>query len=131
MGNQNAGGGGRGLASTLGSVLLDMLNGDSQNAAGDRRTRSQISQCSQRNRPKSWESFEKHQEWQYQEKDEGSQGNEAQQIMADIIAATNRIILDGGWWDVAKGVFAPAGAEKQKEAGSRDGRSKKQSTEGG
>ncbi|KIJ67841.1 hypothetical protein HYDPIDRAFT_107360 [Hydnomerulius pinastri MD-312] len=122
MGNQNAGGGGRGLVANLGGVIFSMLNGEGQNTAA-RRSQSNTAprSSSQGTRPKPWESFDKHQEWQYQERNEGGEArNEAQRIMSDIMTAANRILVDGGWLDAAKSAFAGGHAEERKEAGSGD-----------
>jgi len=118
MGNQDAGG--RGLVSTLGGAVFSMLNGDGQDAAGARRQRSSQTPRNQGSRPKSWESFEKHQEWQYQEGNQGREGeNEVQKIISDIMAATNRILVEGGWWDAAQSIFAGGNTETREESPSQ------------
>ncbi|KAH7926691.1 hypothetical protein BV22DRAFT_986085, partial [Leucogyrophana mollusca] len=62
MGNQ---GGGRGIVTSLGGILLDMLNGQGQNAPGGTRAppQTRTKTETQKKRPKTWESFEKHQQW--------------------------------------------------------------------
>jgi hypothetical protein len=112
MGNQGAGGRGASLASTLGATILNMLNGDGQGAASARRPASSRNQD---NRPKSWESFEKPRQRQYQEGNRGEE-NEAQQIMSDIMAAANRILVGGGWWDTARSVFDGGNPETKDES---------------
>ncbi|KAH7888639.1 hypothetical protein F5I97DRAFT_1803010 [Phlebopus sp. FC_14] len=127
MGNQNVGGGGRGIVSSLGSVLLDILNGDNQNGV-DTQSRSHSSRVHpQRNRPKAWEPWDKHQQWQYEEQRQDGE-REPQQIMSDIVAAANRILVNGGWWDTAKKIFDGNGADERAQGTSRAREGKKRRT---
>ncbi|KIK98647.1 hypothetical protein PAXRUDRAFT_31028 [Paxillus rubicundulus Ve08.2h10] len=114
MGNQGASGGETGLASTLGTIVLNMLNGD-QGAAGARRPPSSRDQ---ENRPKPWESFEKPRQRPYQEGNREGE-NEAQQIMSDIMVAANRLLVGGGWWDTARSIFDGGNQETRQESRSR------------
>ncbi|KAH7915207.1 hypothetical protein BJ138DRAFT_1142257 [Hygrophoropsis aurantiaca] len=127
MGTQN---GGRGIVTTMGGVLLDMLNGQGQNAAGGTRAppAARTKTQTQNKRPKAWESFEKHRVWQYEE-DAGSaqERNDAQKIMSEIGAAANRILAEGGWWDTAKSMLGGAGtaSDEDTRAESRQSRAER------
>lgn len=107
MGN----GGGNGLVSSLGAVLLSALNG----GAGVRfpETTPRVSK-----RPaKPWESFKD--QWQYREHNPTqAQDNDAQQIMSNIVAAANRVLMEGGWWDAAKSVFTQSDLQSREGGGS-------------
>jgi len=106
MGNQNAGLGNKSIISSLGGVMLDMLNGPGQHTPdtrGSSRTHRTRTQRKSSERPKSWESFDKHKQWQYQ--DGNQDGNDAQNIMSGIAKAANRILAESGWWDMARGAF--------------------------
>jgi len=104
-----------GIVTGLGGMLLDMINGQGQNAAGGSRgSRSQASRSrktktgsasSSRNqkpkeKPKPWDSFEAHRDWQYQQDAAAEDGNDVQKVLGDILGA----VKDSGWWEIAKGV---------------------------
>lgn len=120
MGNANAVGalGGGGVISGLGGLILDMINGQGQNAAGGSRyktrTQSKASRAHARktgNRPKPWDSFEQHREWQYRENDAGDDGNDIQKVIGDIAGAAGRVVRESGWWEAAKSVVVGMGGE--------------------
>lgn len=113
MGNHDANGGGRDLVSSLGAVLLSVLNGGGRAGAGARFP--EATPRTSKHRAKPWESFENR--WQYRE-DNPTQArdSDAQQIMSDIVAAGNRILSEGGWWDAAKSAFTQSDPQSGKEA---------------
>jgi len=100
MGNQDVNGG-RDLVSSLGAVL-SALNGGGGEGTGARFPETTPHTSKRRTKP--WESFESR--WQYRE-DNPTQArdSDAQKIMSDIVAAANRVLVDGGWWNAAKSVF--------------------------
>ncbi|KZT29037.1 hypothetical protein NEOLEDRAFT_1128556 [Neolentinus lepideus HHB14362 ss-1] len=111
MGNNAAGG--AGITSAIGGILLDLLNGPGQNAAGGtrRQTRSQS-----RQRPKLWDSFDRHFEWQYQEnQDDEEGGGEVQKIVKDILGAAGTALREGAWWETLKGMMEPVTEEDSEE----------------
>ncbi|KAJ8468919.1 hypothetical protein ONZ45_g17065 [Pleurotus djamor] len=115
--NANANGNGVGtfgLAASLGSFVLDILNGQNQNAAGGTRSRSGNSRRSKarsqkqdqrKERPKPWESFDKHRNWQFQEDNKQGGGDagydDAQQVIGNIVGAAAKVVKES-WWEVAK-----------------------------
>lgn len=103
IGTQNAGIGSKGIISSLSGFVLDMLNGQGQDAQRLPRTPRTRTPRKSSDRPKPWESFDKHKQWQYQ--DGNQEGNDAQNIMSDIMKAATRVLAESGWWDVARGVF--------------------------
>ncbi|RDB25305.1 hypothetical protein Hypma_008054 [Hypsizygus marmoreus] len=108
MGSANENGvGGYGVIPTLGNFVLDMINGQGQNAAGGSRSRSQKQRyraSPERKKPKPWDSFERHREWQYQET-EGRVGNaDAQTIINDIMGAASSAVKDSWWWSMTKSI---------------------------
>ena len=109
MGNHGVNGG---LVSSLGAVLLSALNGDGRDGTGARIPETTPRASKHRSRP--WEAFEN--QWQYRE-DNPAQAREgdAQRIMSDIVAAANRVLLEGGWWDTAKSVFTQSDPQNGKE----------------
>jgi len=98
--------------SSLGAVLLSALNGDGRDGTGARIPETTPRASKHRSRP--WEAFEN--QWQYRE-DNPAQAREgdAQRIMSDIVAAANRVLLEGGWWDTAKSVFTQSDPQNGKE----------------
>ncbi|GBE81060.1 hypothetical protein SCP_0307840 [Sparassis crispa] len=153
MSNANANGGSGvgvpfagGFIPVIGGFLLDMLNGQGQNAAGGARsnprpkTQSQSTRSRSRPqnqpkspRPKAWESWDRHREWQYNENegtDAGSEG-EVKKVIGDIIGAAGRVLSDGRWWEAAKGAVDEFAQVLGESGGTDDGRGeeyKKQST---
>ncbi|KAG1751611.1 uncharacterized protein EDB91DRAFT_1196260, partial [Suillus paluster] len=109
MGNQNVGVGNRSIVSSLGGFMWDVLNGQGQHTPDTQRssrTPKTRSQPKSNDRPrKPWESFEKHKQWQHKDHDGNQEGNDAQKIMSNIVEAANRVLVEGGWWDVARGIF--------------------------
>lgn len=97
---------GSGILGSLGSMLLSMLSGDTQNTDASRRTRAQSSRQRQESRPKSWESWDRHREWQYSEnarqEDEG-QGTNVQEVIGKILGSAGNAVRESGWWEAAKG----------------------------
>ncbi|KAF7362071.1 hypothetical protein MVEN_00552700 [Mycena venus] len=123
---------GRGLVAGLGSMVLNMLNGEGRNAAGGPRTRSRSRKQAKKSpgtrmkKPKPWDSFEAHREWQYQENG-GAGGGDAQDVLADLMDKASKVVTENGWWEVAKGVFAGQGAS-QEESESSQGQKRKGNT---
>ncbi|THV06800.1 hypothetical protein K435DRAFT_743408, partial [Dendrothele bispora CBS 962.96] len=94
MGGNAVGNGG--IASSVGGLVLDMLNGEnSRPSRSDTRSRQQ--------RPKPWESFETHRNWQYQE--QRMSEHNPQQVIEEIISAAGARIKNSNWWNVAQGVM--------------------------
>lgn len=120
-------GGNTSIISSLGGFIWDVLNEsaqstpDTQHSSRSPKTRTQHKS---NDRPRSWESFEKHKQWQYQERDGNQEGNDAQKIMSNIAKAANRLLAEGGWWDVARGIFDRPSSEN-KATSSDNGRTKK------
>jgi len=109
---------GRGLVAGLGSLMLNMMNGNGRNAAGRPRTRSQTSKSKTRlKKPKPWDSFEHHRQWQYQENGGGADGGDARDILAGIMDAASKAVKESGWWEVAKGLMK--GEDESEESGQR------------
>ncbi|KAG0706041.1 hypothetical protein DFH29DRAFT_200690 [Suillus ampliporus] len=128
MGNQSAGVGSKSIVSNLGGFIWDVLNGQGQHTPDTQRssrTPKTRSQHKPNDRPrKPWESFEKHKQWQYQEQHDGNQeGNDAQKIMSNIVKAANRVLVEGGWWDVARGIFDGSSSDDKATSSDSQGRS--------
>ena len=105
-------GGGGGLVSNLGAVLLSALNGDGRDAAGARIPETTPRTPKRRSKPR--ESFEN--QWQYRNDNSAqAQDNDAQRIMSDIVRTANRVLIEGGWWDAAKSVFTQSDPQSGKE----------------
>ncbi|KAF8556344.1 hypothetical protein OG21DRAFT_1459384 [Imleria badia] len=104
MGNHDVNAGG--LVSNLSAVLLGALNGDA--------ARMPETTPTSKRRTKPWESFQN--QWQYREDNpaQARDGN-AQRIMSDIVAAANRVLMEGGWWDAAKSAFTQSDPQSGKE----------------
>lgn len=117
MGNA-AGGGGNGVVSGLGGFVLDMINGQGQNAAGGSRRSQRSTRSFDKKKPKAWESFERHREWQYQENDAGA---DAHTIISEIASAAGKFVRESGWWSVAK-TIVEGGMGEQVEAESAKGK---------
>jgi len=126
-GTQRGGGGGGGARNRNG------VGGNYAPRQSTRQTRSKSkAQRERKSRPKPWESFEEHRDWQYRENAAADdQGDAAQQIISDIAGAATKVLLDGGWWDTAKGLFAgrnsgngDADPDTQENEGSRSSRSR-------
>lgn len=119
MGNHDVNGG-RDVVSSLGAVLLSVLNGGAHSPETTART--------SKRRTKPWESFENR--WQYREDSPTpTRDNDAQRIMSDIVKTANRILMEGGWWAAAKGVFTQSdphsgeeGHRSTKQKGDRSSR---------
>ncbi|OJA17472.1 hypothetical protein AZE42_03921 [Rhizopogon vesiculosus] len=131
MGTQNAGVGNKNIISSLGGFIFDTLNGqgqytpDAQRSSRTPRTRTQRKSS---DRPKSWESFDKHKQWQYQERNGNQEGNDAQNIMTNIMRTANRVLAESGWWDVARGMFDGSSSDDKATAGDNQRRSKTKKT---
>ncbi|KAG1753001.1 hypothetical protein EDB19DRAFT_2035551 [Suillus lakei] len=118
---QNAGVGNTSIVSSLGGFIWDMLNGQAQSTPDPQRSSRTSKSRTQRksnDRPRSWESFEKHKQWQYQERDGNQEENDAQKIISNIAKAANRLLVEGGWWDLARGFFD--GPSSENKAASSD-----------
>ncbi|KAJ7647516.1 hypothetical protein FB45DRAFT_893644 [Roridomyces roridus] len=108
---------GRGLAATVGSMLLNAMDGDGRNAAGRPRTRSRTTKFKSRTtRPKPWDSFEQHREWQ-QEQDPND-GD----VFDNIMNAAGKAVMENGWWEAAKGFL---GKQDESESSTRQNRKEK------
>ncbi|KAI0062833.1 hypothetical protein BV25DRAFT_1824869 [Artomyces pyxidatus] len=133
MGNQGAGGdvgrGGAfpGVVPTLTGFLLDLFNGQDQNAAGTQRSKSARSKSKAKSnptnpRPKAWEPFDRHREWQFQEsQNNGAQGSAAEEVQRFVTNVIGRA-REGGWWEAAKSVVDGVGQ------GSKDGEAAEEGT---
>ena len=105
-------GGGNSLMSSLGAVLLSALNGDGRDGAGARIP--ETTPRTSKHPSKLWESFEN--QWQYREDNPAqARDGDAQRIMSDIVAAANRVLMEGGWWDAAKSVFTQSDPQSGEE----------------
>ncbi|KAF7321500.1 hypothetical protein MKEN_00670800 [Mycena kentingensis (nom. inval.)] len=110
---QGAGGGnalaGRGL---IGSLLLNMLNGEDKNAAGCQRSRNKRKSRNQRKPPpKAWDTWDKQREWQYQENEDSPE----EDVLGNLMSMAGDFVRDGGWWAPNK---QPDPTEKDKGKGS-------------
>lgn len=104
---------GRGIVAGVGSLVLNMLNGDGRNAAGGPRTKSRSRKQAKKSgtrlrKPKPWDSFEQHREWQFQENG-GADGGD---MLGNLMDAASKAVKEGGWWEVAKGVFGEGTSEE-------------------
>jgi len=130
MGNANGENGvggpfaGGGISPAVGGLILDMINGQGQNAAGgarsarSSRTSRARSQRQQAPRPKAWESWDRHQEWQYNENaqhEEDAAGDDVQKVLGNILGAVGRTVAEGGWWEAARGAAEKFGVGKQED----------------
>ncbi|KAH9948986.1 hypothetical protein B0H21DRAFT_197783 [Amylocystis lapponica] len=125
---------GAGLVPVIGGFLLDMLNGQGQNAAGGQRSGSSSRSRASRSRPKTtprpkaWESWDKHRDWQYKEDaqrqgDGGGLGAEVQKIIRDMMGTTGQAISEGRWWEAAKGAMdGLSGGVQEQEQGREERR---------
>lgn len=95
MGANNAVGA-PGVASVLGGLVLDMINGEKGTKDSPRSVRGKANRNT-RTRPKAWDNFQKHKEWQYEEAT-NSQGVDAQAVLEEILATAR----DGGVWNAMK-----------------------------
>ncbi|KAG2368391.1 hypothetical protein BDR07DRAFT_1391279 [Suillus spraguei] len=124
---QNAGAVNTSIVSSLGGFIWDVLNEQAQPTPSTQRSSRSPktrTQHKSNDRPRSWESFAKHKQWQNQEHDANQEGNDAQRIMSNIAKAANRLLAEGGWWDVARGIFDGPSSE-DKATGTDSGRTKK------
>ncbi|KAG1816016.1 uncharacterized protein BJ212DRAFT_1356052 [Suillus subaureus] len=113
-------GGNTSIISSLGGFIWDVLNEPAQSTSSTQRSSRSPktrTQHKSNDRPRSWESFEKHKQWQYQERDGNQEGNDAQKIMSNIAKAANRLLAEGGWWDVARGIFDGPNSEDKATSG--------------
>lgn len=117
MGNQGNNGGGGDLFSSLGAVL-GALNGNG-GGGGDAGARfPKTTPRSTEHHRKPWESFAN--QWQYREGPPTNAPNsDAQRTMSEIVATANRILMESGWWDVAKSVFTPTDPRSSEERRSK------------
>ncbi|KAF5385904.1 hypothetical protein D9615_002390 [Tricholomella constricta] len=132
MGNANGNGNGvgsYGVMSGFGSILLDLINGKGQNAAGGTRSRPRSQQSrsrsSEKRKPKPWEPFERHREWQYQENQGDVDGADAQQVIRNIIGTAGKVVKESGWWSVVKGVVEGDSKADAEDSSSTGGSSRK------
>jgi len=88
-----------GVASNIGGFVLDVINGQGNNA-GRSRSRTRKSQSATK-KPKIWESFERHHEWKNQGKE--ATANEPatiSQIFSDFLGSA---VGSSEWWNVVGG----------------------------
>ncbi|KAI0949657.1 hypothetical protein AcW1_009199 [Taiwanofungus camphoratus] len=128
---------GAGILPTLGGLVLDMINGQGQNAAGGprnaRSARTSRSQTQKAPRPKAWEAWDQHRDWQYNENNR-PQGNgeglgtEVQKFIEGVVGAAGQVLSEGEWWDAAKGIVDQVGQRLQgtREDGEREPSGRKQ-----
>ncbi|KAJ7124932.1 hypothetical protein C8R44DRAFT_619175 [Mycena epipterygia] len=109
---------GRGIAAGVGSLILNLINGDGRNAAGGPRTRSQSAKQAKKPRtrlrkPKPWDSFERHREWQFQENEGAANDGGVQDVFGNIMEAAGNAVKESGWWEVAKGIMGEGNSEPE------------------
>jgi hypothetical protein len=126
----------KGLMSTVGGMVLDMINGAGQNAAGGtRKQRPRSARKSEskagRDTPKPYESWTQFRQRQKAENpvednadDEHAGISEAQKIMGNIVKAAGRVMTDSGWLDMAKGIVEKLGGQTDDEDERTDGKRK-------
>ncbi|KAJ7078888.1 hypothetical protein B0H15DRAFT_914524 [Mycena belliarum] len=112
---------GHGIVASVGSLILNLLNGDGRNAAG--RTRAQPGRQAKKKpstrqpktKPKPWDSFDRHREWQFQENGEAQAANDGgvQDVLGNIMDVAGKAMKESGWWDVAKGVLSGESEESR------------------
>ncbi|KAG5637224.1 hypothetical protein H0H81_005346 [Sphagnurus paluster] len=111
-----------GVISGLGGMLLDLINGKGQNAAGGTRSGSHpqrsrtTTKGSEKKKPKPWEPFERHREWQHQDNQDRA-GVDAQQVISKIIGGAGQVVRESGWWTLLKGIVDGAAAEETRDEG--------------
>ncbi|KAJ7497105.1 hypothetical protein FB451DRAFT_1120299 [Mycena latifolia] len=113
---------GRGVVAGIGSLVLNLLNGNGRNAAGRTRTQSGKQTKKSRTRqkrPKPWDSFDRHREWQFQENGEGANDGGVQDVLGNILDVAGQAVKESGWWEVAKGVFKGEGESGESQSTSR------------
>ncbi|KAF9467280.1 hypothetical protein BDZ94DRAFT_1287709 [Collybia nuda] len=124
----NSGGNGLenyGVVSTLGGFVLDIINGQGQNAArssrsktSSRKTRLRSSPIEKKKpKPKPWDSFERHHEWQQQGPAPVDHAPDAQKIISDIVDAAGRKVSATGWWNIAKKIVESGSGNEEKTEG--------------
>jgi len=99
---------GRGIVAGVGSLVLNLLNGNGRNAAG--RTRSQSGEQTKKSKtrqrkPKPWDSFDRHREWQFQENEADDNDGTVQDVLGNILDAAGKAVKDSGWWEAAKSLL--------------------------
>ncbi|KAJ6603118.1 hypothetical protein B0H10DRAFT_2079423 [Mycena sp. CBHHK59/15] len=110
---------GRGVGG-LGSMVLNMINGDGKNVADGRRKRSQSGKQSKTRllKPKPWDSFDRHREWQFQENGGGGANEgDAQHVIGNILDAAGKVVGEGGWWEAAKIAVLGGSASGEQDSG--------------
>jgi hypothetical protein len=122
MGNRN-GVGGYGVVAGVVGLVLDVINGQGQNAVGGSRARPRPQSSHKRarasggNKPKPWESFERHRQWQYRENEVGGGNEDVQKVIGSIIGAAGGFVKDSRWWEAAKNIVA--GEQEEREGSGR------------
>ncbi|KAG1870106.1 hypothetical protein DFJ58DRAFT_764662 [Suillus subalutaceus] len=110
-------GGNTSIISSLGGFIWDVLNEPAQSTPGNQRSSRSPktrTQHKSNDRPKS-------------ERDGNQEGNDAQNIMSNIAKAANRLLAEGGWWDVARGIFDGPSSENKATNSDNDRTKKSQS----
>jgi hypothetical protein len=96
------------VVSGVTGMVMDLINGQGQNAAGGSRVRRSTARTEHRRRkPKAWDSFAQHKEWQYREEQAVEHGT-AQKMLADMLSSAENLLTGGKWWEVAKGAMSGA-----------------------
>lgn len=128
VGRGGAGGGG-GILGTVTGLVLDMMNGQGQNAAGNSRSTSSRSRSRTQQRgarPKAWESFDRHRDWQYSEGADGKDKKDVSEELRKAVDGFAETLGAGTWWEMAKGYVNNMGREES-EGSSRTGTRKQPS----
>ncbi|KAI0340464.1 hypothetical protein BDW22DRAFT_1360448 [Trametopsis cervina] len=115
LANANVGGaeagrglGNWGLASTIGGLLSEYMNGPQAAPKGTRpstRSSSSSKKSKTKARPKAYDSWDKQRQWQYSEAQEEGQSSpiaEAQKAISDMLGKAGRVALQSGWWEAAQ-----------------------------
>lgn len=116
-GGENGGGGSGGIVPSLTGMVLDMLNGRGQDAAGGSRSDRQRSKP----RPQAWNEFEQHWEWQFEEQqwnaaDPVSPAAHVQQFVANALHRAR----EGNWMSIARDALQSFSAREQTTEGGDD-----------
>ena len=99
---------GAGIVSSLGAMILAVLNGDSTNSASSasskKSTRTRAGQRQHKQKPNAWDSWDRHREWQYSEHagQGAGQGEGVQEVIGNILGTAGKAVRESGWWEAAK-----------------------------
>ena len=118
---------GGGILPAIGGMILGMLNGNSNDgSSSSTRRNSRTSRSKSQQKPKSWDSWDQHQQWQYSENaaQQGGNAPDIQQVMSEILGATQKVVQGSGFWDAAKSAANDFVKRAGEESGSRRARRK-------